>query len=100
VIGEGPKGAAAKKVRAEEGGTIEEAAPEEEEGERQLGKVKVQRDHLKARDGWLRAFRLRKLTVYSLTMRRKALLLLRPAPGVKSMTQPFLLESNPHADRP
>ena len=41
VIGEGPKGAAAKEVRAEEGGEIEEAAPEEEEGERQLGKVKV-----------------------------------------------------------
>ena len=41
VIGEGPKGAAAKEVRPEEGGEIEEATPDEEEGERQLGKVKV-----------------------------------------------------------
>ena len=41
VIGDGPKGAAAKKVQAEEGGTVAEAEPEEEEGERQLGKVKV-----------------------------------------------------------
>lgn len=40
VVGEGPKGAAAKEVRAEDGGAVEEAAPEEE-GERQLGKVKV-----------------------------------------------------------
>ena len=43
MIGEGAKGAAAKQVRPEEGGPVEEAAPEpeEEEGERQFGKVKV-----------------------------------------------------------
>ena len=42
VIGEGAKGAAAKDVRPEEGGgVIEEAEPEEEEGERRFGKVKV-----------------------------------------------------------
>lgn len=39
----GAKGAAARKIREEEGGTehVEEAAPEEDEGERELGKVKV-----------------------------------------------------------
>ena len=35
---EGPKGAAAVKVREEEGGVAE---PVEEEGEREMGKVKV-----------------------------------------------------------
>ena len=44
VIGEGPKGASAKKVRAEEGGTLEEVAIEEE-GERYFGKVKVKSNH-------------------------------------------------------
>ncbi len=43
VYAEGAKGAAAKKVRKEEGGVehVEEAASEAEEGERELGKVKV-----------------------------------------------------------
>lgn len=43
VYAEGAKGAAAKKVREEEGGPApaEEATLEEEEGERELGKVKV-----------------------------------------------------------
>ena len=38
VFEEGPKGAAAAKVKEEEGGGI---APVEEEGEREMGKVKV-----------------------------------------------------------
>ena len=37
---EGPKGASAKKVREEEGGSVAEMAVEEDEGERELGKVK------------------------------------------------------------
>lgn len=37
VFEEGPKGASAKKVKEEEGG---EVVPEEDEGERELGKVK------------------------------------------------------------
>ncbi|KAL6721650.1 hypothetical protein ACLMJK_000754 [Lecanora helva] len=40
VVGEGPKGASAKDVRPEDGGTVEEAVVEEDESERQLGKVK------------------------------------------------------------
>ena len=40
MIGQGPKGASAKQVRPEEGGTVEEVAFEEE-GERHFGKVKV-----------------------------------------------------------
>ena len=39
---EGPKGAAAVKVKEEEGGVAEqEVKEEEEEGEREMGKVKV-----------------------------------------------------------
>ena len=37
---EGPKGASAKNVREEEGGVLMEEAVEEDEGERELGKVK------------------------------------------------------------
>lgn len=40
VFEEGPKGASAKNVREEEGGTVTEAAIEEDEGDRELGKVK------------------------------------------------------------
>ena len=40
VFEEGPKGASAKKVREEEGGVGGEVAVEEDEGERELGKVK------------------------------------------------------------
>ena len=40
VFEEGPKGASAKDVREEEGGAVIEAAVEEDEGERDLGKVK------------------------------------------------------------
>ena len=40
VFEEGPKGAAAKNVREEEGGSVVDGAVEEDEGERELGKVK------------------------------------------------------------
>ena len=40
VFEKGPKGASAKNVREEEGGMAVEAAVEEDEGERELGKVK------------------------------------------------------------
>lgn len=40
VFEEGPKGASAKNVREEEGGTVTEAAIEEDESDRELGKVK------------------------------------------------------------
>ncbi|CAD6586950.1 MAG: hypothetical protein ASARMPRED_002886 [Alectoria sarmentosa] len=40
VFEEGPKGASAKNVREEEGALVMEAAAEEDEGERELGKVK------------------------------------------------------------
>ena len=40
VVETGPKGASAKNVREEEGGAVGEEAVEEDEGERELGKVK------------------------------------------------------------
>ena len=40
VVEAGPKGASAKNVREEEGGAVGEEAVEEDEGERELGKVK------------------------------------------------------------
>ena len=40
VFEEGPKGASAKNVREEEGGVVTEETVEEDEGERELGKVK------------------------------------------------------------
>lgn len=43
VFEEGPKGAAAVKVKEEEGGIAE---PEEEQGEREMGKVKVCKPHV------------------------------------------------------
>ena len=40
VFEDGPKGASAKKIREEEGSAVDEVAAEEDEGERELGRVK------------------------------------------------------------
>lgn len=80
MVEEGPKGAAAKEVQAEEGGFAQVAAPEEEEGSRQLGKVKVSLDHETDDNHLFETL----LIVYSRTTRRRALPSLRPAREGKS----------------
>lgn len=96
VIGEGPKGAAAKEVQAEEGGIAEEVAPEEEEeeGERQLGKVKVHQAVHESDDDLFETL----LIVYSPTMRRKASLSLHPAAEAKSERHTSCPKRTSHAD--